>query len=299
MEKYNDLIVQIEAIKLYFEKLDIHLEIKKNILRNSLLKSARFSSKIENADSKLEIDNLFKAYLYITSKKTPKFLSLNLIKQLHQIILNDINHDAGNLRNEPCAIYNTAGVAVYLAPPSQKLKKLLEDLITEANHNKDHPLIKAAIFQFKFEKIHPFLDGNGRIGRLISYLILYQNSFSFNGYLSPEEYINKYREIYYDCLEPNANYQPFVKFFLESILNQLKTTFNNLKNPDDLNSLLPRRREIYEIIKDHPNCSFNFIHRRFMKVNPKTLHYDLSKLQKNNLITKVGISRGVTYVIKQ
>ena len=142
MENYQDLIIQIESFRLYFDKLNPHIEIKKNILRNSLLKSARFSSKIEGANSKLEINNLYKAYRYITSKKSPKKLSVDLIKQLHQIVLKDIYLQAGSFRNEPCAIYNTAGVAVYLAPPSQKIKKLLEDLITEINKSKDHPLIK-------------------------------------------------------------------------------------------------------------------------------------------------------------
>ncbi len=298
MNDYNDHIIQIEALKLYFEKLDTHQTIKKNILRNSLLKSARFSSKIEGTDSKLEINNLYKAYVYVTSKKSPQKLSLNLFKELHKIVLKNISSDCGNFRTDPCAIYNTAGVAIYLAPPAQKVIKLLDDLIEEINNSKDHCLIKAAIFQFKFEKIHPFLDGNGRIGRLISYLILYKNGFSFNGYLSPEEYINKYREIYYDCLDSDKNYQPFIKFFLESILNQIKISFNDFKNPSNLNHLLPRRREIFEIIKDHPNCSFDFISRRFTKINPKTLHYDLSQLQKEKLIMKAGISRGVTYVIK-
>ena len=298
MKDYNDTIIQIEALKLYFEKLNIHQAIQKNILRNSLLKSARFSSKIENADSKIEINNLYKAYLYTTSKKSPKSLSLNLFKDLHKIIMNDIFPDAGSFRIDPCAIYNTAGVAIYLAPPAQKIHELLNNLIEEINNSQEHCLIKAAVFQFKFEKIHPFLDGNGRIVRLISDLILYKNGFSFNGYLSPEEYINKYREIYYNCFDSDKNYKPFIKFFLESILNQIKNTFNDLKNPSNLNTLMPRRREIYEIIKDHPNCSFDFISRRFTKINPKTLHYDLHKLQEENLIIKVGISRGVTYIIK-
>jgi Fic family protein len=298
MKKYHNIIIEIESLRMYFEKLDVHKSIQKNILRNSLLKSARFSSKIENANSKLEIDNLYNAYIHITSKKTSKILSLSLIKELHKIIMKDILPDAGSFRIDPCAIYNTAGVAIYLAPPAFKIHQLLDKLIIEINNSKEHCLIKAAIFQFKFEKIHPFLDGNGRIGRLISYLILYKNGFSFNGYLSPEEYISKYREIYYDSLDSDKNYHPFVKFFLESIQNQIKNTFDKLQNPNSLNTLLPRRREMYEIIKDHPYCSFDFIHRRFIKINIKTLHYDLSKLQKENLITKAGVSRGVTYIVK-
>jgi DeoR/GlpR family transcriptional regulator of sugar metabolism len=59
--------------------------------------------------------------------------------------------------------------------------------------------------------------------------------------------------------------------------------------------LLPRRREILEIIKEHPYCSFDFISRRFMTINQKTLHYDLSQLQKKGFIIKAGVTRGVKY----
>lgn len=63
-------------------------------------------------------------------------------------------------------------------------------------------------------------------------------------------------------------------------------------------TLLPRRKEILEIIKDHPFCSFDFIFRRFSAVNPKTLHYDLLRLQKEGFIQKVGKTRGSRYRIK-
>ncbi|PIX68038.1 hypothetical protein COZ41_01765, partial [Candidatus Shapirobacteria bacterium CG_4_10_14_3_um_filter_35_13] len=60
-------------------------------------------------------------------------------------------------------------------------------------------------------------------------------------------------------------------------------------------SLPFRRQEILNIISDHPNCSFDFLQRRFANVNPKTLHYDIKKLQNINLIQKVGATRGTLY----
>lgn len=59
--------------------------------------------------------------------------------------------------------------------------------------------------------------------------------------------------------------------------------------------LLPRRREILGTIKDHPDCTFDLISRRFPLVNPKTLHYDLKQLQEKGFIIKAGKTRGVTY----
>jgi predicted transcriptional regulator len=56
--------------------------------------------------------------------------------------------------------------------------------------------------------------------------------------------------------------------------------------------LLPRRREILEIIRDYPHCSFNFTSRRFLSVNPKIPHYDLKQLQKKGFIIKMGKTRG-------
>jgi predicted transcriptional regulator len=63
----------------------------------------------------------------------------------------------------------------------------------------------------------------------------------------------------------------------------------------DVYHLLPRRREIYQIIKDHPGVSFDFISRRFVGINKKTLQYDVSQLLKSGLIKKLGVTRGVEY----
>jgi DeoR/GlpR family transcriptional regulator of sugar metabolism len=60
-------------------------------------------------------------------------------------------------------------------------------------------------------------------------------------------------------------------------------------------ALLPRRREILAIIKDHPYCSFDFITRRFSGVNQKTIHYDLNQLQKQGFAQKIGKTRGSVY----
>lgn len=59
--------------------------------------------------------------------------------------------------------------------------------------------------------------------------------------------------------------------------------------------LSPRREEILAIITDHPNCSFDFLARRFPSLNPKTLHYDLLQLQKKGILKKLGTTRAVVY----
>lgn len=103
--------------------------------------------------------------------------------------------------------------------------------------------------------------------------------------MSLEEYVDKDRTRYYQALEPTANSTGFVEFYLESLMALAKLVLPNLQGvrnelPED--ALPLRRREILEIVRDHPYCSFNFISRRFLSVNPKILHYDLKKLQNEN-----------------
>ena len=61
---------------------------------------------------------------------------------------------------------------------------------------------------------------------------------------------------------------------------------------------MPRRREVLEIIRDHPHCTFDFLRRRFSAVNAKTLHYDLARLRENGFITKHGQTKGVVYTAR-
>ncbi len=65
-----------------------------------------------------------------------------------------------------------------------------------------------------------------------------------------------------------------------------------------IETLLPRRREIYEIICDHKTISLDFLHRRFIQISPRLLRYDLEQLMKVGLIIKKGKTRGALYSIK-
>jgi Fic family protein len=175
----------------------------------------------------------------------------------------------------------------------------MQEYTTYINSLHEHPLIIAAIGQFIFEKIHPFADGNGRTGRLISTYLLTKAGFDFEGLIPIEKYINEHRSWYYQTLEPSSNCSEFIDFFLESLSFQANYTLDELKNPIEntaSSNLLPRRRELLEVIKDHPESSFDFLHRRFMNQSPLSLHRDLKHLMQKELIKKLGSTRGAVYV---
>jgi Fic family protein len=299
----NQLIIELESAKLSIDSLPINQNQEKNLRQHSLLKSAVYSARIEGFPDtvnspKKESQNLLKAYQYIFSHKSPQKLGNRFIKKVHKLVLNNLSSYGGNWRSEQWAIFNQSGAVVYLAPPHFEVPKLMEEYPKYINKLIDHPSVKAAVAQFVFEKIHPFADGNGRVGRLVSAFILEKNGFGFQGQAPFEEYIDNNRADYYYHLESSLDCTGFVKFFLESLVAQSKEYIKKLNstqdNPDD--SLLPRRREILEIIRDHPKCSFDFLKRRFLTINGKTLHYDLLRLQKAGFIRKLGATKGVVYM---
>lgn len=314
--KIKKLIEDLTVLKRVIDLLPKLPEIEENLRRQSLLKSSLFSARIEGNKLKLEsvsftsvknkktlarleIYNILKGLNFLYSKRSPKRLTKSLILKLHQTVLSEISPSTGYLRKEVSAIFNQAGVAIYLPPPPDQVNSLLDELIKKNNSSKGNGMIKAAVFHFIFEKIHPFLDGNGRVGRLISTFILKNSGYSFRGLISFEEYLEENRQAYYDLLaEKGKDLSEFVEFFLKALKNQAEKVLKNLekiKKETPADSLLPRRKEILEIIKDHQYVSFDFLKRRFLKIPASTIHYDLKQLQKGKFIKKLGITRGTVY----
>ncbi|NCN58868.1 hypothetical protein COW99_00275 [Candidatus Roizmanbacteria bacterium CG22_combo_CG10-13_8_21_14_all_38_20] len=289
--------------------------IELRLQRESLLKSALYSARIEGNSLKLtdvgkldkhdtralEVQNLQRAYSWLRNAKQNKKLVPSIILNLHRIAMNKLSAAAGKFRHEQSAIFNSAGIAVYMPPPPSEIKSLVDQLISFYSST-DYPApIHAAIIHYEFEKIHPFLDGNGRVGRLLSVYILHTNDYDFRGLVTIEQYLEENRQLYYDLLAlPSNSIMEFVEFFLTAIAQQAEQgikTYTDAKDSVPEDNLLPRRREILEIIRDHKIVSFDNIKRRFARVPESTLHYDLRQLYKSGFVNKLGSTRGSLYTI--
>lgn len=307
-----EFLGKIEALRQYFLTLAIPPQIAEKIQRISLLKSSLYSAKIEGNPlnledlnntsdkiKKLEIQNILKALIFIKNLKT-KSINQSLIKKLHKIVMNKIHYQAGFFRKEMSAIFNQAGVAVYLPPPPSKILQLISQLVNYINNNyeKFH-LIKAFISHLVFEKIHPFLDGNGRVGRLLIPLICKIKNYNFKISVSFEEYLNENKSDYYYFLDMGLkNTNDYLIFMLKSFYKQAEKLKNEIKkeiNKKEIIYLPPRQEEVLNIIKNHRVVSFDFIKRRFLKVPERTLRYDLKKLCEKKLIVKIGKTKGSWY----
>ena len=146
-------------------------------------------------------------------RKTKLKLSLNLIKKIHLICFNGTKHFAGEFRNVEVAVVDSFGRIVHRGAPSPDVEKLLKELILwyEKNHKKISPLLLAALVHNQFENIHPFQDGNGRVGRLLLNYVLLQHGYP------PLNIKLKDRKEYYKVLQDfqkTGNIESTLKFFV-------------------------------------------------------------------------------------
>jgi len=133
-------------------------------------------------------------------------------------------NDAGRFRNGGVGVFNGEH-CVHLAPPTMRVPALIGELFDWLKHSKDHLLIRSCVFHFEFEYIHPFSDGNGRMGRLWQSLILGQISPVFE-HLSVENIVHSNQQKYYDAINistKNNDSSPFIEFMLEGILQTLQS----------------------------------------------------------------------------
>lgn len=320
--KYNltddmvSLIAQIEAKKALLENISVSNNLITTLQRQSLLKSSLYSAKIEGnklsmvdlsgsrklkADLKerIEIDNILSAFSFL-NKNQRSNIDIDYILNLHSEVMKGLRDDLGKIRTEPSAIFNQSGFPVYIPPPPSEIKTLLGKLILYINEkSNENILIKASASHISFEKIHPFLDGNGRVGRLLFQAIIAKRGYGFNKLLSIEELLNERKEEYYAYLDKNDT-ASFIEFMLEIVNDQAQKILDELgdKRFTSADLLLPRRKEILEVIRDHEIMSLDSIRRRFLLVSPRMIRYDLKKLEEQGFIIKLGTTRGALYKIK-
>ncbi|MGA2911297.1 MAG: Fic family protein [Candidatus Levyibacteriota bacterium] len=311
-----DLISKIEAKKAIIETTPVSERLTKTLRRQSLLKSSLFSAKIEgnklnlsdlkrldkfdpDYEQRIEVENILSALSFVNGDPH-RNINLDYILSLHAIVMKHLGSDLGRIRNEPSAIFNESGFPVYIPPPPSELGGLLDRLVSYIGiKTNENVLIKASLTHLSFEKIHPFIDGNGRVGRLLFHAVAIKEGYDFKGLLSIEELLNERKAEYYEYLD-RSDATSFIEFMLEIINGQLQKVLDEINNKQETSEdlLLPRRKEILDVIRDHGVMSLDSIRRRFLKVSSRMIRYDLKKLEEQGFIIKLGTTRGAMYKLK-
>ena len=168
-----------------------------------------------------EVKNAIKTYeMYPT---LDAFKEKDLLKA-HGVMMQALVDNPGHYRHGGVGVFGEKGL-VHLAPPADCVPMLMGDLFDWLKHSKDHLLIRSCVFHFEFEFIHPFIDGNGRTGRLWQSLILGKLHPLFE-HLPVENMVYSNQQQYYDAISASTNAGqsgPFIDFMLNEIYKTLKS----------------------------------------------------------------------------
>jgi Fic family protein len=160
-------------------------------------------------------------------------VSSHLVESLHGILLEEVRHrgNLGQFREGQVWIAERAGdpieKAIYVPPEPLHVRGLIDNLFDYINNGKENALIKAGLTHYQFEAIHPFDEGNGRIGRLLIPLVLHKHNrlsspiLYLSGYFedNQDEYIDKLHAV-----DEGSDIEEWLKFFLRSVAGQLNET---------------------------------------------------------------------------
>ena len=209
----------------------------------------------------------------------------------HQIMMKGLIANPGKYRNKSVGIVKGLEVA-HVAPPFENVPFLMKDLFTFLKKSDEITLIKSCVFHYEMEFIHPFLDGNGRIGRLWQTIILMEKYPVFE-FLPFETLINKTQKDYYESLalsDKAGNSTIFIEYMLYVIDQSLRELLNfknrTLREMDRIEYFLKISSNQFTR-KDYMNT--------FKDISTATASRDLKKATELNLMIKQGKDNQTVY----
>ena len=242
----------------------------------------------------------------------------NHVKQMHQILLGHSEKDArhrGQYKthsNNVAAFDETGaqvGIVFETASPFDT-PRLMAELVAWVNDERDkaqlHPLLMIAIFVVVFLEIHPFQDGNGRLSRVLTTLLLIQAGYAYVPYSSMESVIELNKEAYYLALRQTQgsirtdapNWQPWLGFFLRSLAEQVRRLEKKMEREKILLAAMPQLSlQVVEFAREHGRITIGDA-IKLTGVSRNTLKQHFRNLVAHGHLNQHGSGRGVWYELK-
>lgn len=337
---YHSIMIKLSVIDSFKGSWEL-LELKnsknlKELRQIATIKSIGSSTRIEGATlTDLEVEDLLKS-IKITKLTTREqqevvgyyetlevilenYMYIELteryIHQLHGILLKHSGKDQSHkgkyksISNQVVANYPDGSQRTIFntTDPSMTAKEMKELLIwvNERLNNSDmHPVLITATFVYEFLSIHPYQDGNGRLSRLLTTLLLMRQGYEFTQYVSFENIIEEQKEHYYrvlmagqkDRYKNTEKIDKWILFFLDSLVTLIKRleakyeVFNKLSK--DLND---RQRSVLEFVKRKEIVRMSDLDEEFKDYSRNTLKKDMIYFVNEGLLIKTGERKGTRY----
>lgn len=225
----------------------------------------------------------------------------------HALLLHGLIDDAGHWRSKGAGIYRGEQL-VHMAPPVSQIARLMADLFDWLSHTDAHPLIASAAFHYEFEFIHPFGDGNGRMGRLWQTLILshWQPMLAF---LPVETVIKHRQQTYYQLLtesDQKSDCSAFIEFLLQAIEDSLQEAINTQPDIEKMPVHMPVKTPVQARIQTpnlvlqhlatNPNMTLSEVAQLIGK-SVRAVERAVAKLKQQGKLEFIGPKKGGHWLV--
>lgn len=230
--------------------------------------------------------------------------SVEDLLKAHGVMMRALTGDAGRFRAGGVGVFSEKG-CVHMAPPADRVPMLINDLFEWLVESSDHLLIRSCVFHYEFEFIHPFSDGNGRMGRLWQSLILGRLHPIFE-HLPVENMVYANQQSYYDAITESsrvADSCPFIDFMLNEILNALKA--HKIEDTANVGTNVGinggtnvgiNERNILAIIANSPNVTVRDM-ADALGLSLRQCERLIAEMKRKNLIKRTGSNKSGAWLI--
>ena len=236
-----------------------------------------------------EVRNAINTYDQLDKFNAYSFTSLC---EAHKLLMFGLVDNAGQIRTSNVGIAKGDEIA-HIAPPAHLIKEQLKSLLSYAKNDGDLLLIKSCVFHYEFEFIHPFLDGNGRMGRLWQTVLLRQEYPAFE-FLPIESLIKYKQQEYYDTLA-KCDTLGQSTLFIEFMLSIIDEALEELLLSQSATITGEDRVNLFQsIIKENPFARKEYM-RHFKNISTTTASRDLREATEKGILNKTGDGRNTMY----
>jgi Fic family protein len=220
--------------------------------------------------------------------------SMDDLLRAHGLMMSALTDDAGHFRKGGVGVYSENGL-VHMAPPAERVYPLMSDLFDWLKNADDHLLVRSCVFHYEFEFVHPFIDGNGRMGRLWQSLILSRWHPAF-AHLPVENMVYSNQQAYYDAIAQSTKQGesgPFIEFMLEEIYKSvlqhkgepLDDTVKDTAN--DTVKTTPTQEGIIDLVRKNPLSTYDELAAQ-LGVGRATVARNIAILKGRGVLERVG-----------
>ncbi|MBI4091982.1 MAG: Fic family protein, partial [Candidatus Levybacteria bacterium] len=263
-----------------------------------------------------EVINYRKVLEYIDRVSNSK-INEDTIRELHKIVVKNVLDEgkAGNYRDKEVVIRNSiTGDVAFKPPKAVEAPWQMKELVIFINEEIEiHPVLKGGIVHYEFVRIHPFLDGNGRVGRALSMLMLYKLGYDIRQFFSLEEHFDRDPDRYYEALQSigknNGDQTEWLVYFTECLaaeLSKIKDRIENISIDSNLKKKLggpvmlsDRQLKIIEYIQANGYIENRAYDTLFPMVSEDTVLREVQDLVKKGILKKQGVTKGVKYIMQR